>query len=189
MSECKFFIRGASNMTTETELKKLAEDGKLAFEARQYQNAVSIFGNAANGYASLHDEVNAAEMKNNLSVALLKTGQAQAALDAAHGTEDVFIRVGDLKRQGVAMGNQAAALEALKRFDEALAAYERSADFFAEAGEGDLRAMVLKSAAGVKLKRGQVTDSAFRMIGSLEAKDKPSIFERILKFLVRFVQR
>jgi tetratricopeptide (TPR) repeat protein len=189
VSECKFLIRGASNMTTETELKKLAEDGKLAFEARQYQNAVSMFGNAAQGYASLHDDVNAAEMKNNLSVALLKTGQAQAAFDAARGTEEVFARASDLKRQGMVMGNQAAALEVLKRFDEALVAYERSAQFFAEAGEGDLRSMVLKSAAGIKLKRGQVTDSAFRMIGSLEAKDKPSIFERILKFLLRFVQR
>jgi hypothetical protein len=34
-----------------------------------------------------------------------------------------------------------------------------------------------------------MTDSAFKMIGSLEAKDKPSIFERILRFLLRFAQR
>ena len=176
-------------MANEVELKKLSEDGKLAFEAGQYQNAASIFGNAAQGYASLNDEVNSAEMKNNQSVALLKIGRAQEAFDAARGTEEVFARAGDLKRQGMAMGNQGAALEALKRFDEALAAYERSAQLFAEAGEGDLRSMVLKSAAGIKLKRGQVTDSAFRMIGSLESKDKPSIFERVLKFLIRLVQR
>jgi hypothetical protein len=49
--------------------------------------------------------------------------------------------------------------------------------------------MVLKSAAAIKLKRGKVTDSAFKMIGSLEAKDKPSLFDRILRSLLRIVQR
>jgi tetratricopeptide (TPR) repeat protein len=176
-------------MSTEIELKKSAEEGKLAFEAGQYQKAADLFERTADGYASLNDEVNAAEMKNNLSVALLKTGRAQAAFDAALGTEKIFAHARDLRRQGMSMGNQAAALEALKRFDEALIAYEQSAKLFADAGEGDLRAMVLKAAAGIKLKRGQVTDSAFKMIGSLEARDKPSIFERTLKALLRFMQR
>jgi hypothetical protein len=89
----------------------------------------------------------------------------------------------------MAVGNRAAALEVLKRWDDAFAAYEQSAALFAEAGEGDLRAMVLQSAAAIKLRRGKVADSAFKMIGSLEAKQKPSIFERVLKSLLHFVQR
>lgn len=176
-------------MTTDTELKKISEDGKLAFEAGNYESAVGMFENAAKGYASLNDRLNEAEMKNNLSVTLLKLGKAQEAFDAATGTDEVFAQANDLKRQGMAVGNQASALEALKRFDEALAAYEKSAEIFADAHEGDLRSMVLKSAAGIKLKRGKVTDSAIKMIGSLEAKEKPSIFDRILKFFIRFIQR
>ncbi len=176
-------------MTTPADLQKLAETGKRAFEAGEYESAAGAFASAANGYASLNDEVNAAEMKNNLSVALLQAGKAREALDAVLGTEQIFARARDLKRQGMAVGNQAAAFESLQRFDEALTAYERSAQFFAEAGEGDLRAMVLKSAAALKLKRGRVAESAFKMIGSLEAKQKPSLFERLLKFLLRFVHR
>ncbi len=176
-------------MTANPEIKKLADDGKLAFEAGNYALAVNLFENAAKGYASLNDTLNEAEMKNNLSVALLKLGKAQEALDAANGTDAVFAQARDLKRQGMAVGNQASALEALHRFDEALAAYEKSARLFADAGEAGLRSMVLKSAAGVKLKRGKVTDSAIQMIGSLEAKDKPSIFERILRFFIRLVVR
>jgi tetratricopeptide (TPR) repeat protein len=176
-------------MATVAELQKLTADGKLAFEAGQYESAAAMFETAAQGYASLNDPVNTAEMKNNKSVALLKMGKAQEALDAALGTEVVFAKAGDVKRQGMAVGNQAAALEGLKRFDEALAAYEESAGLFADAGEGDLRSMVLKAAAGIKLKRGKVTDSAFKMIGSLEAKEKPSVFERVLKFLLRLIQR
>ena len=176
-------------MTTDIELKKLTEDGKLAFEAGQYESAASMFENAAKGYASLNDRLNEAEMKNNLSVTLLKMGKAQESFDALAGTDSVFAQANDLRREGMAVGNQASALEALKRFDEALVAYEKSAQLFADAGEGDLRSMVLKSAAGIKLKRGKVADSAIKMIGSLEAKDKPSIFERILKFFIRFLQR
>ena len=167
----------------------MAEEGKQAFADGQYEPAAGKFEAAAAGYASLGDKLNAAEMKNNLSVALLKMGKGQAALDAALGTDQVFAGGGDLKRQAMAIGNQAAALEALKRWDEALAAYDRSAQLFSEAGEGDLRAMVLKSAAAIKLRRGKVTDSAFKMIGSLDAKDKPSFFERLLRSLLRFIQR
>jgi tetratricopeptide (TPR) repeat protein len=176
-------------MVTSADLTKLTEDGKSAFEAGQYETAAGMFESAAQGYASLNDKVNAAEMKNDLSVALLKLGRGQAALDAALGTDQVFARANDLKRQGMALGNQAAALEALKRWDDALAAYERSAEVFAEASEGELRSMVLKSSAAIKLRRGKIGESAIRMIGSLEAKDKPSIFDRLLKWLLRFAQR
>jgi len=176
-------------MATPSELQQLAETGKLDFESGNYESAVSNFENAAKGYAALNDEVNAAEMKNNLSVSLLKLGKAEEALTACLGTDEIFARAKDLKRQGMAVGNQAAALEALKHFEEALAAYERSAQLFADAGEGDLRSLVLKSAAGIKLKRGKIGESAVKMIGSLEAKDRPSLFDRILKFFLRLVQR
>ena len=173
-------------MPTVDEIRKLAETGRLAFEAGQYRSAAGSFQAAAQGYAAIRDDLNAAEMRNNESVALLQAGDARAALEAAAGTEEIFARAGDLKRQGMAAGNQAAALEGLKAFDEALSAYERSARLFADANEGDLRSMVLKSAAGIKLKRGKVGESALNMIGSLEAKQRPSLFDRILKFLLRF---
>jgi tetratricopeptide (TPR) repeat protein len=176
-------------MATEAELQKLSENGKQAFETGEYEAAAALFENAAQGYISLNDPVNAAELKNNKSVALLKMGKAQEALDAVLGTQEVFAQARDLKRQGMAVGNQAAALEALKRYDEAFAAYEQSAEIFAEAGEGDLRSMVLKAAAGIKLKRGKVTESAFKMIGSLDAKDNPSLFDRILRYILHFIQR
>lgn len=176
-------------MVIPSELQKLSEEGKQAFAAAQYDLALGKFEKAAEGYALLNDKLNAAEMKNNQSVALLKLGREQAALDAALGTDEIFASANDLRRQGMALGNQAAALEALKRWDEALATYDRSAEVFAQAGAGDLRAVVLKSAAAIKLRRGKVSESAFKMIGSMEAKDQPSLFERVLKSLLRFVQR
>lgn len=172
-------------MITAAEVQKLAEDGKAAFESGQYDSAVKLFREAIQGYGELKDPVNAAEQKNNLSVGLLKLKKNQEALEAVAGTDEVFASIGDPKRQGMAIGNQATALENLGRLEEALSAYERSAQLFADAGEGDLRALVLKAAAGIQLRKGKLTESGIRMIGALEAKRHPSIFERVLKFLVR----
>jgi tetratricopeptide (TPR) repeat protein len=168
--------------------QQLAEQGKQAFAAQKFDQAVTAFTEAASVYEQHEDTLNAAEMKNNLSVVLLQTGKAQAAYNAAAGTDEVFAQAGDKKRQAMAFGNQAAALEALKKPDEALNAYERSAALFAEVGESEMRSMVLQSAAAIKLKHGKVMDSALSMIGSVESTQKPNLLQRFLKFLLRLKQ-
>ncbi len=167
---------------------QLAEQGKQAFRSKQFEEAAELFKQAADGYSSDRAGLMAAEMRNNLSVALLQSGKPQEALDAALDTDKVFADAEDVRRQGMALGNQAAALEALNRYDEAVEKYDLAAQLFSQAGEGDLRSLVMKSSAAIKLKTGKVTDSAFKMMGSLEAKENPGFFERILKFLLRFIK-
>jgi tetratricopeptide (TPR) repeat protein len=171
-----------------TELQQLVEQGKQAFAAKEFERAVSIFSEAVSAYEAEDDTLNVAEMKNNLSVALLQAGKPQAALGAASGTDEIFAQAQDVKRQAMALGNQAAALEALKKFDQALEAYERSAELFADAGESEMRSIVLQSAAAIKLRRGKLMDSAFSMIGSVEATPKPNLLHRFLRFLLRFIK-
>lgn len=170
------------------EPSQLESQGKRAFAEQRYHEAAELFRRAAEGYALARAGLHAAEMKNNMSVALLQAGKPQEALEAAQGTERVFEEANDKKRQAMALGNQAAALDELKRYDEALEKYELAAELFRQAGEGDLRAMVMKSAAAVKLKTGKVAESAFKMIGSLDAKETPGLFERFLKFLLKIVK-
>ena len=127
-------------------------------------------------------------MNNNRSVALLKNNQPQEALDAALDTDKIFEGASDPSRQGIALGNQAAALEALGRADEALALYERAASLFDDANEKEMRAIVLKSIAAIKLKQGKINEAGFEMLGALGATPKPTFFQRILKFFLRFVK-
>ena len=165
--------------------QQFVDQGEQAFAAEEYDQAASYFTQAASVYEAQDDALNAAEMKNNLSVSLLQAGKAQAALDAAAGTDEIFAQAEDVKRQAMAVGNQASALEALKKPDQALEAYERSAALFAEAGESEMRSIVLQSAAALKLKRGKVMDSALSMIGSVESTQKPNLLQRFLRFLLR----
>jgi tetratricopeptide (TPR) repeat protein len=168
---------------------QLDQKGKESFQNGDYEEAADFFRRAVEGFAFAQDNAAAAESKNNMSVALLQAGKPQEALDAVLGTDAFFESLKDIKRQAMALGNQAAALEALDRLDEAVAAYERSAELFTQVGEGDMRAMVLKSAAAIKLKKGKVAEAAFKMMGSLDAKEHPGIFDRIMKFFLRLIKK
>lgn len=163
----------------------LAEQGKKEYEQENYLAAADRFAQAAQAYTLLKDELNAAEMKNNRSVALLQAGKAKEALQATEGTEEIFRNAGDIKRQGIAVSNRAAALEGLKNWKEALAEYDRAASLFEEIGEGDMHSTVRKAAANLNLKRGRLTDSQMDVFDSLRLVEKPTLLQRIMKFLVR----
>jgi len=167
---------------------QFAEQGKQAFKNKKFDEAAEFFSQAAEGYILGSEGLMSAEMRNNRSVALLQAGKPQESLNVALDTDLIFAGAKDIKRQGMALGNQAAALEALNRYDEAIEKYDLAAQLFDQAGEGDLRALVMKSSAAIKLRKGKVTDSAFKMMGSLDAKDNPNFFERILKFFLRFIR-
>lgn len=162
--------------------------GKEAFANKKFDEAAEFFRQAAEGYTLGRAGLLAAEMRNNMSVALLQAGRAREALEAALDTDRVFAGANDIKRQAMALGNQAAALEGLHRYDEAVEKYERSADLFGSVNEGDMRALVMKSAAALKLKTGKITESAFKMMGSIDVKENPTLFERIMKFFLRFIK-
>jgi tetratricopeptide (TPR) repeat protein len=162
-----------------------AETGKKEYERGNYSAAADLFAQAARAYVSVRDELNAAEMKNNQSVALLQAGKAKEALQATEGTEQVFESAGDLKRQGIAVSNRAAALEGLRQWGEALSEYDRAASLFEKAGEGDMHSTVRKAQANLNLKRGRITASQFDVYDSLRLVEKPTLVQRIMKFLIR----
>ena len=163
----------------------LAEQGKKEYGQENYLAAADLFLQAAQAYALAEDPLNAAEMKNNQSVALLQAGKAKEALQATEGTENIFQKAGDLKRQGIAVSNRAAALEGMKKWQEALAEYDRAASLFEQIGEGDMHSIVRKAAANLNLKRGRIVDSQMDVYDSLRLVEKPTLTQRFMKFLIR----
>jgi tetratricopeptide (TPR) repeat protein len=163
----------------------LAEEGKQEYQKGNYLAAADLFSQAAQAYLSAGDELNAAELKNNQSVALLQAGKAREAFEAADGTEEIFQKAGDIKRQGIAVSNRAAALEGLKKWTEALAEYDRAASLFEQIGEGDMHSIVRKAAANINLKHGRFLDSQMDVYDSLRLVEKPTLTQRMMKFLMR----
>ena len=167
---------------------ELSTNGKKAFETGDFDSAIHFFSEAVEAYLQKEKMLDVAEAKNNLSVALLQAKRAEEALEAAKGTDLIFSEAEDKLREAMALGNQAAALDELGASDEAIDIYNKSAALFGEIGEGDFQETVLKSIAAIKLRSGKLQDTAFTMLESLGATKKPSVFQRFLKFILRFVR-
>jgi tetratricopeptide (TPR) repeat protein len=166
--------------------QQLAEEGKKAYQKGQFESAADSFAAAADGFNKAGKPLDAAEMKNNQSVALLKGGEAQGAYDAVSGTESIFQASGDIRRQGLAAGNEASALEALGRLDEAALEYQHSADLLEEAGEDQMRAHVLESLSALQVRQGRGIDAVLSMQSGMASVKKPTFRQRIAKTLIKF---
>jgi len=164
--------------------QEIADQAKRTYQAGDYPAAVQAFAEAASAYAEAGDAPMSAEMKNNQSVALLRDKQAQAALEAALGTDAVFAEAGDTRRQGMALANQASALEALKRFKEAIDFYTRASDALEKAGEVDLRLEVMQLLSALYLRRFKFFDAIIALQSGLAAVKNPTLKQRFMKKLL-----
>ncbi len=163
----------------------LSESGKAAFEAGEFQRAAELFQAAADGFRQAGQLIDSAEMNNNLSVALLHAGEAEAALQAVDGTPEFFGREGDRRRQAMAFGNQGAALAALDRPDEAEAAYQESAALLRDLGEDELHASVMRAVSELQLKGGRHLEAVASMQTGLDGIKKPKLQQRMLRRLLK----
>ncbi len=164
---------------------QLAREGEDLYRNQDYTEAARRFDQARQLFQEQDDELKAAEMANNRSVALLKANLPEQAWQAAAGTDSVFQAHGDRTRQATALLNQAAALEALRKFDSALELYQRAADLLEQSGPNDLYALTLKSIASIYLKQGKWYESAIQMLSWLGALERPTLFQRVLRLLLR----
>ncbi len=173
-------------MVNEIVPKSLAEDAVRAYQEGDYENAARLFGEAASTFTAQDNPLDAAEMKNNQSVAWLQAGNPAAAYEATHGTASIFVKANDFRREGIAWGNEAAALQSLGRASEALETYRLASEAFLRAGEGELRATTMQAMAGIELKRGKIMDALLTMQIGLSGVKHPTFKQRILLALLRF---
>jgi tetratricopeptide (TPR) repeat protein len=164
---------------------QLAKLGKLEYECGNYQNAALFFDAAQVGYTTAGDIQNSAEMANNSSVAYLRAGKAEAALKAVQGTDDTFAQFGDLHRQGMAVGNKAAALDALGRLQEAAEAYQQSIDLLSQSKDDELRTFASQSLSSLQLRMGQQLQALATMQSGMEGIKHPSFKQRLLNRLLK----
>jgi len=164
--------------------QELAKKGKSAYQREDYLVAAQTFVAATAGFEQTQQALDAAEMRNNASVAYLQAGEAELSLQIVEGTEQIFADANDTRRQGMAVGNKAAALEELDRLEEADEAYRKSAELLKDAGEDQLRAKVLQSLSALQFRTGKQLQALATMKAGLEDVEKPSPRQRMLRRLL-----
>lgn len=168
--------------------QNLAAAAAKVYQEGDFENAARLFGEAASAFSAQENALEAAEMKNNQSVASLMDQNALAAFEAAHGTAVVFSAAGDFRRAGMALSNEATALEALRRSDEAMVIYREAAVELEKAAEDQLRASVMQAVAGIQLRKGKIFEALLSMrIGLMDVK-QPTLKQKILRGLLKFIQ-
>jgi tetratricopeptide (TPR) repeat protein len=168
-------------MTSTIHPQEIVDQAKRTYQAGDYLQAAQEFGEAALLYASTGDALMSAEMKNNQSVALLLVGDAQAAFEAVEGTDKIFAGSDDFRRQGMALANQATALQALKRLKESMEYYQRAGVALEKAGEGDLRADVMQQLSMLHLRRFKFYDAVITLQSGLAGVKNPNSKQRLMK--------
>lgn len=163
----------------------LVEQAEKVYKSGRYTEAATLFLQARTLFQETGDPIRAAETANNASVALLQAGNPLAALEACQDTEQVFEQVGDLRKQAIALGNQASALDALNRLEEALARYQHCSDLLKKSGEEETRAYVLKNISSLQIRTGHQLEALASMDAALQKKKSLSFQERVLKKLLR----
>lgn len=170
-------------------LEEIISTAKTNFHKGDFKKAIEGFAFAYKHYQEAGDDLNAAEMANNLSVAYLQARKPKEALEIVEGTDKIFEAHQDITRQAMAIGNKGSALEALKKFDEAIEAYNQSIALFDEAGEKELRSYIFKSLSALHLRKRDSFKSIFAMQQSLNAKENLTLKDRIFKFILQIPQK
>jgi len=165
--------------------QQLESEGKNYYHNKEYQAAAKTFIAAAKGYAATGDVLKAAEMANNQSVAWLQAKKPQLAWDAVTDTVEIFEKTGDENHQAMALGNRAAASEALKQFELAVTDYEAAANIFEKLGENDLRLNTLQALSALQLRRGNSLEAISAMQAGVKNVKGLSLRQKLLKSLMK----
>ncbi len=164
--------------------ERLVVEAKAAYAAEQYAEAAEKFAAAAEAYQQQGQPLEAAEMRNNQSVALVQAGAFAEALNAVEGTDRIFSEAGDLRRQGLALGNKGAALDGLKRWQEAASAYQQAAELLEKAGDKEAKVAVLQALSAVKLRLNEPVEALIAMQDAVDDQPRSAkkwLLKRLLK--------
>jgi hypothetical protein len=167
--------------------KTLAANAAQVYQGGDFENAARLFGEAASAFQAEDNALDAAEMKNNQSVAFLQAGDAQASFEAAHGTAEIFLAGGDFRRTGMARSNEATALDTVGRLDEAAQIYRQAADDLEKAGEDQLRASVMQAVAGILLRKWKIMEALLAMRVGLMGVKQPTLKQKIMLRLLKMI--
>ena len=173
---------------TENKTTLLEDGAKDLYQAGKFQQAADGFSQAAAFYLDKGEKLLAAEMRNNQSVAHLKSKKPHLALEAVQGTDQVFQQAGDLLKQGMALANQATALQEMGEKQKAIDDFNRAAEIFKQNGEKEMYLQTKQSVSALKMKTRNVIGALFSMQEGLDELEKPNLRQKLLRSLLRIPQ-
>ena len=167
----------------------LSKDAKKSFEQGDLDAAIRGFTAARDSFHRASDHLMAAEMANNLSVALLQADRPEDSLVEVRGTPQLFLDANDEYRAGMAFGNLSSALEATGDLEGAEGALEESIRIFKKIGEKENLMHAARALSQIQLRRGQPIEAVSTMQAGLEGQAKLSLKNKLLRSILSIPSR
>jgi eukaryotic-like serine/threonine-protein kinase len=169
--------------------EQLKQEGLALFNQGAYDDALGRFEAAATAFEGAGEAAGRAEMLNNIGVVHRLRGNWQAAAEALTQAERVFAEAGDKNRQGQALSNLGDLYASQGERDQAARCYSDAAALFAQAQDGEKQSMVLRALSLLRLRQRRFFEAISYMEQSVRAHPRPSLGQRLLRLLIRFMFR
>jgi tetratricopeptide (TPR) repeat protein len=167
----------------------LKEEGLRLFQEGLYEEAAVKFRQAQEMFAAAGNEVEAAEMVNNLGVLHRVQGEWNEAIAALDEAKAIFARLGDRSREAQTLGNLGGLYASQGEREKAKECLRQAADIFAELSDAQRQGETLM-ALGVQLwKTGDRSGGLAAYETGLRVLQKPTASQKTLRGLLSMRSR
>jgi tetratricopeptide (TPR) repeat protein len=176
-------------MTTGMSAQELKQEGLRLFAEGLNEEAGAMFRQAQVLFAAEGNQLEAAEMLNNLGLVHRvqhRYDEAREALEAARGA---FVRLGDRGREAQALGNLGGLYATLGDYATAKELLRQAATIFEELGDDQHRAETLLALGGILWKTGERTEGLVTYETGLQCLKKPTLSQKTLRGLLALRSR
>jgi tetratricopeptide (TPR) repeat protein len=170
-------------------IEEQIQQAHTLYQQKNYFQSAQLFESIASHFEELNEFPKSAELKNNASVAYLMMGNNKKAYDISKDTHLIFEQIEDWKNCGLALGNQASALESLGEKGLALQLFSRAAEYLEKSGDKKSKAYVQKRISSLQIQQGKQLEALGSMSSALDNIPKLSASEKILKKLTDLVMK
>ncbi len=171
-------------MTTPVSAQDLKEEGLRLFQEGLHEEAGARFAQAREQFAASGDEIDAAEMTNNLGLVYRMQRRMPEALSALEGARTEFARLGDRSREAQALGNLGGLYATMHERDKAASYLRQAADIFKELGDTQREGETLLALGAQKWKTGERSAGLATYEVGLESLRKPTFGQKVLRGLL-----
>ena len=165
------------------EAKNLLDQGRVYYSQGDFKEALSCLHMAHDRYRVDGERSEIAEVANDLGVVytvLRRWQEAEKWLDQA---QQIFGEIGDLAGEAQTLGNRGSMYRNKGAFREAAASLKLSADRFHVVGDGEQRAVTLRSLSRVRLRQFRPMQALAAYHAALDSLPAPNWFQKLLKAL------
>ncbi|MCB0011656.1 MAG: tetratricopeptide repeat protein [Anaerolineales bacterium] len=168
---------------------ELKEQGLALFRRGEYDQALTVFQEAAGSYEVAGEPAGRGEMLNNCGVIYRYLRQWDKGITILDEAKALFTELGDQQRLGQTLGNLAMLQAGQGQADLAMSSYGASAAAFAADGDGAKQSEMLRALSLLQLRKGLWLPAILTMQESAAVHPHPSVGQHFIRLLFGWANR